>query len=120
MENEQPNRFKAAVILVIIASIPNALILIGIAIELIMVALARIHPGSSGVVNVTIEYLVFRAGLYLALPCGGVSLIAGSFIKSSPAVNKKIAIIGRIIGILGVLMGILALIWFAMISAIQF
>jgi hypothetical protein len=95
-----------------ISSIPIALLLIGIVIELIS---ALQPPPPDGVYDVTIEYLVFRGGLIFALPCGVLNIIVGIFALSKDLVKKSVAISGLVIGILGFLIGLIAWVWYSMI-----
>lgn len=84
-----------------------------IVIGIIKAAMSETH----GIVDTTTEQAVFFGGLYLALPCGLLSIIAGINALSKGLMEKKAAITGIIIGVISVFMGLISWIWFFMISA---
>ena len=109
MNTEQTSTTNWSTGIIIGASIPITLIVIGIIIALV----SETH----GIVDATTEQAVFFGGLYLALPCGLLSIIVGSKALSKGLVKKKVAITGIIIGVLSIFMGLLSWTWFFMISA---
>jgi hypothetical protein len=109
MTTEQASKTNRSVWVILGSSIPITLIVLGI----IKALLSETH----GIVDATIERAVFFGGLYLALPCGLLSVIVGIKALSKGLVNKKIAIIGIIIGVLSIVIGLISWVWFFMISA---
>ena len=75
---------------------------------------------TNGVYDVTYERAAFFGGLYLAIPCGLIAIIAGASARSRGLINKKAAATGIVIGSLGLLLGLVAWVWFAMVSAFVF
>jgi len=109
MTTEQASKTNRSVWVIFGSSIPITLIVLGI----IKALLSETH----GIVDTTTEQAVFFGGLYLALPCGLLSVIVGIKTLSKGLVNKKIAIIGIIIGVLSSVIGLISWVWFFMISA---
>jgi hypothetical protein len=70
-----------------------------------------------GIVDTTTEQIVFYVGLYLALPCGLLSIVAGIKALRKGSTKKAVAITGIVTGILNIFVGIISWIWFFMISA---
>jgi len=68
---------------------------------------------SHGIVDTTTEQALFFGGLFLALPCGLLSLISAIKARLKRAAN----IVGIVTGILCISIGLLAWAWFFMISA---
>jgi hypothetical protein len=109
MITEQASKTNWSIWVIIESSIPITLIVIGI----IKALISETH----GIVDTTTEQAVFFGGLYLALPCGLLSIIAGINALSKGSVNKKVAITGIIIGVLSIFIGLISWVWFFMISA---
>jgi hypothetical protein len=99
------------------SSIPVVLIVKGIIIALIW----TIHPDpATGITDTTVENTVFFGGLYLALPCGLLSVVVGIYARSKGLLKKGFVTTGIIIGILGILIGLLAWSWYIMVSSFTF
>lgn len=109
-----------SVVVLIGSSLPILLILLGILHELVSAWVASLNPIRSGLVDVTVEHLVFLGGLYLALPCGLLNLIAVAQARSRGLVNKKIAAAASLLGVLSLLFGSIVLIFNYMISQFEF
>ncbi|MBC8335354.1 MAG: hypothetical protein ISR59_12700 [Anaerolineales bacterium] len=93
----------------------SAGIIIGLGISILLIGsgiVKMLVSESHGVVDVTTGRTVFLFGLYLALPWGLLSLIAG--IKAK--VKKMVAITGIIFGVVSILFGLISWIWFFMVS----
>jgi len=65
--------------------------------------------------DTTIENLVFIGGLYLALPCGLLTIIAVIFARPKGLLTQKLAITGIMLGALGILSGLLMWLYYYMI-----
>ncbi|GEM_PF-2710521 len=70
------------------------LMIIGMMIELGKWSSANLFPAQRGVVDTTIEHLLFEGGLYLALPCGLLSLVMGIHAREKHRVNNRFVIAG--------------------------
>jgi hypothetical protein len=114
---QKPNIQK---ILLLIFSLPNFLILSGLIIEFINFMAYKLHPVYTGLVDVTIEQLVFRDGLYFALPCGVIALFIANSARSKGIISRKITGFAIAISVIGMLFGVLDLIYYFMVSAIEF
>ncbi len=99
----------------ILASIPILFIFLAALLAYVSEVTAR-----DGVYDVTFENAAFFGGLYLAIPCGLIAIIAGTNARSRGLINKKFAAAGIVIGVLGILFGLVAWVWFAMVSAFVF
>jgi len=121
VNTEQASKTNWSTGVIIGSSIPITLIVIGIIIKLLAFAtpslqqLPLMDPNDT-----TIENAVLFGGLFLALPCGLLNSIVGSYALSKGLMKKKVAITGIIIGVLGILMGLLAWVSFYMVSLIEF
>ena len=116
-EKIQKGRYQ---VILALSSLPIILIFLGMLIELLKFVVYRLHPVNNGVVDVTIEHLVFTGGLYLALPCGVIVLITSIIAKSKGIIPIKIYTTCIILSILGILFGILIMIYYAMVSSFVF
>jgi len=74
----------------------------------------------TGITDTTVENVVLFGGLYLALPCGLINIVAGIFARSKGLVTKIVAIVGIIVGTLGVLIGIVSWGLYIMVSSFVF
>jgi len=91
-------------------------IILGLGISILLIGsgiVKMLVSESHGIVDVSTEQTVFLFGLYLALPWGLLSLIAG--IKGK--IKKSIAVTGIIFGVISILFGLISWIWFFMVSA---
>lgn len=105
--------------IVVGASIPIILIVLGITIELASWVSAQIHF-VRGPEDTTLENAILFGGLYFALPYGILSIVAGIFARSKDLIKKSIATMGIVIGVLGILIGILAWVLSIMLSSFVF
>jgi hypothetical protein len=115
MDTKQSSTTKWPVELLIVSSIPILLMIIGIILAVVSELTAR-----NGVYDVTAEHFVFMAGLYAAIPCGLIAIIAANAARSKGLVNKGVAVGGILLGVLSLLFGLVAWVWFSMISAFVF
>ncbi len=72
---------------------------------------------SHGIADTTTEHAIFFAGLYLALPCGILSIVGGIRALSKGLMKKRIAILGILIGVFIIFIGIASWTWFFMVTA---
>jgi hypothetical protein len=115
MNAKQASKTNWSAGVIIGASIPITLIVIGT-----IIALISEFNTHDGIYDTTIMSAVLFGGLYLAIPCGLLDIIVGILAQSRDLVKKKIAITGIVIGVLGILMGLLSWISFYMVSLIEF
>ena len=106
---KQASKTNRSVWVIIGSSIPITLIVLGI--------IKALASETHGIVDATTEQAVFFGGLYLALPCGLLSMIVGINALSKGLVSKKVAITGIIFGVLSMVIGLISWVWFFMISA---
>jgi hypothetical protein len=74
----------------------------------------------TGNTDTTVENAILFLGLYFALPCGLLDLVAGIRAQSRRSLKKRFTITGIILGILGILFGILSWALFIMVSSFVF
>lgn len=99
---------------------PIVLMIIGVIIELGKWLSANLFPVQRGVVDTTIENLLFEGGLYFALPCGLLSLVMARYGRSKGQMNRWLARAGIALGAVGLLFGILTWAYFNLMSAFVF
>jgi hypothetical protein len=107
MTAKEASKTNWSVWVIVGSSIPITLIVIGI--------IKALMSETRGIVDATTEQAVFFGGLYLALPCGLLSIIVGINALSKGWIRKWVAITGIIIGILSMLMGLISWAWYYMI-----
>jgi len=121
INTKQASKTNWLVWVIIGSSIPITFLVMATLIKLLASAIPSLQQLPLMDINdTTIENAIFFGGLYLALPCGLLNIIAGIFAQSRSLVKKKVAITGIIIGVFGILIGILAWAWFYAISQIVF
>jgi len=70
--------------------------------------------------DTTLENAILLGGLYLALPCGLLNIVAGIFARTKDVMKKKFARAGIIIGILGICIGLVTWAFFIAVSSFEF
>lgn len=119
VNTKQASKINWAEGVITLSSIPIALIVLGIIIELVKLIFARIYY-ATGVHDTTIQFFVTRTALYLAIPCGLLNIIVGNLARSRGLAEKKIAITGIVIGIIGVFIGLFMWIIYIMLLSFEF
>lgn len=115
MTTSRPDKPSWPSVILFAGSIPILSILLAAILAYISEVTAQ-----NGVYDVTYERAAFFGGLYLAIPCGLIAIIAGARARSKGWVGKKAAAIGIVIGSLGLLLGLVAWVWYAAISSFTF
>ena len=103
--------------ILIIASIPILLIIVGVI--LILGGAGRTDP-VTGITDTTVENAVFFGGLYLAVPFGLVAVIVGSWARSKSLLKKWGTLLGIIAGVLSILCGLLSWAYYHIMSSFVF
>ena len=115
MDTAQVSKTNWSLGMMIGSSIMIILIIVGI-----LIKLAKAFQPFTGIVDTTNENAVFFGGLFLAIPCGLMDILAGNFALSKGLVKKNVAVFAMIIGGLGLVLGILAWVLFYMFTSIVF
>lgn len=104
---------------IIASSIPLALMVTGILVELLDWATYSLRP-PTGIEDTTLENALFFLGRFFALPCGLINVIVAPSARSKGHLEKKAAVTATVLGVVGIILGGLVWILYIMISSFVF